>query len=338
VSDAPSITPSRSAISRILRETAELLELRGENPFRCRAYANGARALEGMLDDPQERYEAGTLAEVKGVGPGLVAGIAEILQTGRLALHEELKAAYPPGIRDLLRLPGLGPKRLRILIDVLQVDSTAALERACAEGRVATLAGFGAKSQEKIVAALASLQRFSERHLLPGAVETAERVRRRLATDPAVRRVEVAGSVRRRLETIGDIDLVAAVAPDAGEADRLGVADRFLTDPELLERIERGPTKSAMLVSGGFRVDLRVVSERQMGSAWLHFTGSKEHNVALRARAKERGWTLNEYGLHEGERLLDEGADEAAIYRRLGFAWIPPEAREGLDEIELAES
>lgn len=329
--------PSRSAIARLLRETADLLDLKGENPFRSRAYSNGARAIEGMIGDPQELFEAGTLAEVKGVGPGLVSGIAEILQTGKLALHEELRASFPPGVLDLLRVPGLGPKRLRTLLEVLRIESTSALEKACGDGRVAALPGFGEKSQQKILDGLAAMQRFAERHLLPEAVEAAERLRQRLRGHPAVETVETAGSVRRRLETIGNLDLVASLRDGASETDRLAVVEFFLSDPAMVEALERGPTKAAGIVSGGFRADLRLVSGSELAPAWLHFTGSKEHTGALRDRSEARGWTLNEHGLFAGESRLPGSGSEEGIYRLLELAWMPPEAREGLEEIETAE-
>lgn len=331
----------RAQIAAILREVADLLELKGENPFRCRAFANGARAIEGMAEDPQDLYEAGTLGEVRGIGPGLVAGIAEIVLTGSLSLLTELRAGFPAGVQDLLRIPGLGPKRLRLLLEKLEIDSTAALERACRDGRVAELPGFGAKSQEKLLQGLSSLQKLGERHLLPEARAAAQALARHLAAHPAVILVEIAGSLRRNCETIGDLDLVAAVP--AGE--REVVVDHFLAAPSVLQPIERGTTKAAAVVAGGIRADLRLVEESEFAAALLHFTGSKEHNVGLRARAKSRGWTLNEYGLHaareSGEATVETRfalASERAIYDQLGLTWIPPEAREGLGELELAEA
>jgi DNA polymerase (family 10) len=331
----------RGQIAAILREVADLLDLKGENPFRSRAYANGARAIEGMAEDPQDLYEAGTLGEVRGIGPGLVAGIAEIVLTGTLALLTELRAEFPAGVQDLLRIPGLGPKRLRLLLEKLDIDSTAALERACRDGRVAELPGFGAKSQEKLLQGLSSLQKLGERHLLPEARAAAQALARHLAAHPAVIAVEIAGSLRRNCETIGDLDLVAAVP--AGE--REVVVEHFLAAPSVLQPIERGTTKAAAVVAGGIRADLRLVEESEFAAALLHFTGSKEHNVGLRARAKGRGWTLNEYGLHAARESSEATvetrfalASERAIYDQLGLAWVPPEAREGLGELELAEA
>ncbi len=323
----------RTQIAALLREVAVLLELRGENPFRCRAFANGARAIEGMAEDPLDLFEAGTLGEVRGIGPGLVAGIAEIVLTGSLALLAELRAEFPAGVRDLLRIPGLGPKRLRVLLKELQIDSPAALERACREGRVAALPGFGAKSQEKLLQGLGSLQRFGERHLQPAARGAAEELAQHLRAHPAVGDVAIAGSLRRGCETIGDLDLLVSVPA----ADRSAVVEHFLAAPSVLQPIEQGGTKAAVVVAGGLRADLRLVERDEMPAALLHFTGSKEHNVQLRSRAKARGWTLNEYGLHDGETrfALDS---ESAIYGKLGLSFLPPETREGMGEVELAEA
>ncbi len=320
----------RSQVAAILREVADLLELKGENPFRCRAYANGARAIEGLAEDPQDLFEAGTLGEVRGIGPGLVSGIAEIVLTGSLALHKELREEFSAGVQDLLRIPGLGPKRLRVLIRELRIESPAALERACREGRVAALPGFGAKSQEKLLQGLTSLQRFGERHLLPVARTAAEALAAHLRTHPAVGEAEIAGSLRRCCETIGDLDLLVTVAA----AEREAVVDHFFASPSVLQPIERGTAKAAAVVAGGLRADLRLVERDEMPAALLHFTGSMEHNVELRSRAKGLGWTLNEYGLHDGENRFPLDS-ERAIYGKLGLAWIPPEAREGLGEIEL---
>ena len=328
---APGI--DRSAIAAVLRETGDLLELQGENPFRSRAYSNGARAIEGLAEDPQELLEQGRLGEVRGIGPGLVGAIAEIVQTGRLSLHDSLKSIYSKGVLDLLRVPGLGPKRLRQLIAAFGVDSPAALERACRDGRVAALPGFGEKSAEKLLAGLARLEKFRERHLYPEARAVALELAAYLSAHPAVARLEIAGSLRRSRETIGDIDLLAEIP----EGDRAGLVARFTTAPAVEEVIEQGATKAAVRLTDGYRADLRMVEAQEFAAALLHFTGSKEHNVELRGRAKERGWTLNEYGLFAGERRLGKTDSEAAIYRRLGLSYIPPEAREGLGEIALAD-
>jgi DNA polymerase (family 10) len=322
----------RETVVRILRETGQLLDLKGENPFRVRAYENASRAIEGLTEDPQELLEAGTLAEVPGIGPGLVGAIAEIVHGGRLAQLEELRREFPPGLLDLFRIPGLGPKRIRTLFRELHVGSPADLERACRAGEVAGLPGFGAKTEQKILAGLAELGRHAERHLLSEARAVAEPLLAHLAGHPAVRRAEIAGSLRRWRETIGDLDFVAAVAA----ADRAEVARHFAAAPEVEEVTGTGETKVSILLARGVQADLRMVEEEEFASAWHHFTGSKEHNVALRTRARQMGLTLNEYGLFRGEERLAV-AEESDIYRRLGLHPVPPEMREGLGEVELAE-
>ncbi|MFN7940635.1 MAG: DNA polymerase/3'-5' exonuclease PolX [Thermoanaerobaculia bacterium] len=321
----------RNRIAAILRETGELLELQGENPFKVRAYENAARAIEGLADDPAERLAAGTLAEVRGIGPALAGHIAEILHTGELSQHRELKAAVPPGVVELFRVPGLGPKKIRVLVDRLQVASPADLERACRDDRVARLEGFGEKSQARILEGLEHLKKFAERHLFPEAWSVAQRLRAHLAAHAAVERVEIAGSLRRRAETIGDLDLVAAVA----DRSRQAVGDHFLAFPEEIDVIGRGDTKISMMLASGMQADLRLVEPAEFASALHHFTGSKAHNIQLRGLAKDLGLTLNEYGLFRGERRL-RVESEADIYRQLKLAFVPPEMREGLDELDLA--
>lgn len=323
----------RDEIVRILRETAALLELEGETVFRVRAYENAARTFKGLVEEPQELLDSGGLAELPGIGPGLVASVAEIAHTGRLTLHEELRAKYPPGLLDLFRVSGLGPKRIRVLFRDLGVDSPKALEQACQDGRVAQLPGFGAKSQAKILDSVQALGRYAERRLVSDADALARPVLEHLRGTAGVARAEIAGSLRRSLETIGDLDFVAAVAAN----DREAVAAAFAEAPGAQETVSHGETKVQVRLVGGAIADLRMVEEEEFASAWLHYTGSKEHNVALRSRAKKDGRTLNEYGLYEGgKRLATE--DEEALYRRLGLHWIPPEMREGLDEIERAEA
>lgn len=323
----------REELVRILRETGDLLELRGENPFRVRAYQTAARALEGVTEEPEELLESGRLAEVPGIGPGLVASIGEVVHTGRMSLHDELRSAYPPGLLEVFGVPGLGPKKIRTLYEKLRIGSIADLERAAREGKIAGLPGFGAKSQEKILAGVVALGHHRERHLLSEARPVAESILVYLRDHPAVERAEIAGSLRRWRETIGDLDLVAAVK----SADREAVADHFEKSEGVQRVVNRGETKVTLALGGGFQADLRMVEPGEFASALLHFTGSKEHNVELRTRAKREGLTLNEYGLFRGERRL-AAEDEAGLYRRLGLAWIPPEMREGLDEIERAEA
>lgn len=322
----------REAVARVLRETGDLLELQGANPFRVRAYHAAARALQGLPEEPQELLEAGTLAEVPGIGPGLVAAIAELIQTGRLTQHEELRREFPPGLLELFRVPGLGAKKVRTLYRELGVGSPAELEKAAREGRVATLPGFGERSQEKILAGLEALGRFDARHRLDDALRRATQVRDYLAANPGCRRVEIAGSLRRWCETIGDLDLVAAV--DASRRDEVG--DHLAAIDGFEEVVARGETLVTVHIAGGYQVDLRMVEEHEFVTAWHHFTGNRAHNIALRSRAAAKGLHINEYGLFRGEKRLPCD-DEVALYAHLGLAWIPPEMREGFDELELAE-
>jgi len=323
---------NRETLVRILSETAALLELEGANVFRVRAYENAARTFEGTAEEPQELLEENRLAEIPGVGPGLVQSVAEIIHTGRLTLHDELRRKYPPGLLALFRVPGLGPKRIRVLHQQLGIGSPAELERACRAGRVAELAGFGPKSQARILEGLAHLERYSERHLLSEARPIALALLRHLESHAAVRQAAIAGSLRRWRETIGDLDFVAAIPHD--ERPEL---IRHLASGPGVEAIEsEGDTKVQARLVGGIQVDLRMVEEDEFAAALHHFTGSKEHNIELRTRARHRGITVNEYGLFRGEERLVVASEEA-LYRHLGLHWIPPELREGFDEIANAE-
>ncbi|MBZ0089507.1 MAG: DNA polymerase/3'-5' exonuclease PolX, partial [Thermoanaerobaculia bacterium] len=282
---------------------------------------------------PQDLIDSGSLAEVRGIGPGLAGAIAEIVQTGKLQQHEDLRSEVPPGLLDLFRVGGLGAKKIRALHQELGVGSLADLERACREGRVAALAGFGAKSQARILEALAHLLEYGQRHLISEASTVASRLLVHLRENRRVRRAETAGSLRRWRETVGDLDFVAAVAA----TDREGVARHFESALGVDHLLAAGDTKVSVLLAGGFQADLRMVEEVEFPAALHHFTGSKEHNVLIRGRAKRDGLTVNEYGLFRGEERLPVASEEA-LYRALGLEWIPPELREGLDEIELAET
>jgi DNA polymerase (family 10) len=296
-----------------------------------RAYENAARTFEGLAEEPQELVEAGRVAELPGVGPGLAQSVAELVQTGRLTLHDELRRKFPPGLLDLFRVGGLGAKRIRLLHEQLGVDSPAGLERACRAGRVAALPGFGAKSQAKLLEGVANLGRYQERHLVSDALRAARALADHLAACPAVEEVAIAGSLRRARETIGDLDFVAAVPA----ARRDEAADWFAAAAGSQGVESRGETKVQIRLAGGMLADLRLVERSEFATALHHFTGGKEHNIQLRTRAKERGLTLNEYGLFRGERRLPVGS-ERELYEKLGLHWIAPELREGTDEIERA--
>lgn len=336
---------SRKQIADVLDEIAVLLELQGENPFKVRAYQTGARVLEG-LEEPAfaNLIEKAELESVKGIGEALARKIAELHSTGRLEYYEKLKAAVEPGLIEMLQIPGLGPKKIQVLRHKLGVTDIAALTTACASGAVAALDGFGEKTVEKIVAGIRNREAYGRRHLWWDAWETAEPILAGLRALPAVKRAETAGSLRRGLETVGDLDFLVT----AGEM--APVADWFGSLPEVREVTARGDTKVSVRLNSGLQADLRLLPDEQFAFALHHFTGSKEHNVQMRQRALARGLSLSEWGLAPAEgdervkekvqrapKLLDQIRTEEALFAALGLAFIPPELREGRGEIEAAE-
>ena len=334
---------TKNDIADVLNEIGTLLELKGENPFKVRAYHSGARVLEGIEEDKlAELIRGKKLETVKGLGEALAQKISELHLTGRLKFYEELKATIAPGLVEMLQIPGLGAKKVRALHEKLGIDSIAALAAACADGRVAELDGFGEKSQEKILTGIRNREAYGQRHLWWDAWLLAEPILAGLRALPQVVRAEAAGSLRRGLETIGDLDfLVAAheVAP---------VVEWFIRQPEVQEVTAQGETKASVRFASGLQADLRLVPEDQFVFASHHFTGSKDHNVQMRQRALARGLSLSEWGLvpAAGEGTAKEKAEklknkkmktEADIFKALGLHFIPPELREGLGEIEAAE-
>lgn len=320
----------KKQVAAVLDEIAALLELQGENPFKSRAYLTAARAIEAAEQEPADLVETGALRDLKGIGEALAEKITELVRTGRMRYHEEQKTKVPPGLLQLLRIPGLGPKRVKVLYERLGVSTLAALEAACREGKVAGLEGFGAKTQESILKGLDRLRSHAGRVLLAEALPLALELREALVRHPAVQQVEVAGSLRRRLETVKDLDLIASAT------DPAALMRTFTTHPLVADVLAAGRTKASVRLQTGIQADLRVVVDAEFPFALHHLTGSVEHNVAMRNRAIARDLKMNEYGLFEGERRLS-CKDEAAIFERLGLAYIPPELREGLGEIEAAE-
>jgi DNA polymerase (family 10) len=318
-------------VSEILSDIATLLELKGDNPFKIRAYEQGARIVEGLGDQLEPLVREGRLHEHKGIGPALSEKITELVTTGRLAYHEELKKEFPATIFDLLKIPGLGPKRVRLLYQKLGIRSLGELEYACVENRLLTLDGFGEKSQAKILDGIQQLKRHQGRFLFSDAMEAADGLIAALRGGPDVIRISLAGSLRRRKETAKDIDLL--VSSDSPAA----VMARFIALPGVADIIAHGDTKSSIRLSTGLQADLRVVTDREFPYALHHFTGSKEHNTALRGLAKSLGLKMNEYGLFRGDELIP-CATEAEIFAALGMDEIPPELRENLGEIEAAQA
>ncbi len=339
---------TKNEIADTLDEIATLLELEGENPFKTRAYQNGARSLEAMeAAEFSARIEAGTLGELKGFGEALVDKITKLHAAhapAGLEFYAKLRARIPDGLIALLEVPSLGPKKIKALREQLGVESPEQLEAACKEGRVAALAGFGDKTQAKLLEGLANRAAYGKRHLWWDARAVAGPIVDGLRARPQVRRAEAAGSLRRGLETVGDLDFI--VAADAGDA--AAITDWFCAQPDVKEVTARGETKASVRFASGLQADLRIVPAEQFAFALHHFTGSKDHNVAMRQRALARGLSLSEWGLvpDAGEGTAKEKAErglslkaetEAELFEHLGLAFVPPELREGLGEIEVFE-
>lgn len=334
---------TKNEIADVLTQIGTLLELKGENPFKIRAYGAGARALEAIEESELATLIAeDRLESVKGIGEALAQKIGELHATGRLAFFEKLQASIEPGLVAMLEIPGLGPKKIRALHDKLGLTTIEALAAACADGRVAALDGFGEKSAQKIIEGIRNREAYGKRHLWWEAHEVAAPIVAGLRKLKAVQRAEAAGSLRRGLETVGDLDFIVA-ASDVGP-----VVEWFTTQPHVKEVTARGETKASVRFESGLQADLRIVPAEQFAFALHHFTGSKDHNVQLRQRALARGHSLSEWGLvpAEGEGTAKEKAernqslpakDERDLFRHLGLHFIPPELREGLGEIEAAE-
>jgi len=341
---------TKNEIADVLEEIGTLMELKGENPFKVRAYQAGARTLEAIEEAELTRLIAEEqLKTVKGIGDALSQKITELHTTGKLEFFEKLKASIEPGLAEMLQIPGLGPKKIRALHDKLGVASIAALTKACHDGTVAALDGFGEKTQEKILAGIKNREAYGKRHLWWEAWEIAAPIAAGLRQLPGVSQAESAGSLRRGLETVGDLDFIVA----AGDA--APVVAWFTGQPQVKEVTAAGETKASVRFESGLQADLRIVPEEQFVFALHHFTGSKDHNVQMRQRALSRGLSLSEWGLvpAEGEGTAKEKAEalkakkqpsekgkirnETELFGALGLHFIPPELREGLGEIEAAE-
>jgi DNA polymerase (family 10) len=328
---------TRDQIAEVLTEIATLLELKGENPFKSRAYTNAARAIEASAQ-PLEKYFGENCTErFKGVGDGIHPKICELLQTGKLAYYDELKASVPPGLVAMLNIPGLGPKKVKAMHDKLGIETVEQLEQACKDGKVAILDGFGEKTQAKIIEGINFRRQYASRHLLSDALLAAEPILESLRGHPDVTRCSTAGSLRRSKEIIGDIDFLVSSRNPAS------VIDAFTQQPGILSVSAKGETKASVVLTGGIQADLRVVKDAEFPFALAYFTGSKEHNIVMRQRAIQRGLRLNEYGLFKSDvetrdpKLLVACNTEDEIFQTLGLTYIPPELREDSGEFAAAE-
>ena len=321
---------SQKSITKILEDIAMLLEIKGDNPFKTRAYYNAAKTLSGITN-LEELIEGKRLREVKGIGEALSQKIEEYSRAGTMTYYEELTKEVPESLLELMQIPNLGPKKIKILHDELGVTNIGELEYACKENRLIHLAGFGEKTQEKVLRGIEFVKRHKGEFLFGDIYPESEEIRKRLSMFVASPGVEVCGSIRRRKEIVRDMDILVA----AGNHEK--VTSFFISMPEVEDVFVTGDTKTSVRMRSGIEADLRVVSEKEFPYALMYFTGSKEHNVRLRGIAKKKGWKLNEYGLFEGDNLIHCGSEEE-IYRTLGLIFIPPELREDLGEIESAES
>lgn len=321
-----------SEIARVLYNIAIYLEMQGEMVFKVRAYEKAAQTIESLTDDINEIYRKGgleALQEIPGVGKSIADKTEEMIKTGKLKYYEELKRKIPVDVEGLRRIEGIGPKTILALYKKLKVRNAADLEKVAKDGKIRTLAGFGQKSEENILKGIEFLKRSSGRYVIGYIMPLASEIEKRLQSLPYIKAAIVAGSFRRRKETIGDIDILAI------SSEPSKVMDYFVKMPEVINVYGKGETRSTVKLNNGIDVDLRVVKEKSFGSALNYFTGSKDHNVALRRIAIEKGMKLSEYGLFKGNKFV-AGRVEEELYKVLGLRYIEPELRENTGEIEAA--
>jgi DNA polymerase (family X) len=327
-----------AAIARTLEEVADILEIQNANPYRIRAYRNAVRTIQ-VQATPLARLvaEKRPLTDLPGIGKEMASHIREMVETGTLGYRDELLGEMPRSLIELMRLPSVGPKKAKKLWDELKICTVEELEEAARAGRIAGVPGFGAKTQEKILAGIEDHRQHTSRMLLADAEQFVEPLLDWLRQSPGLERLEVAGSYRRRRETVGDIDLLAVAKQPAA------VMKHFLGHAWIEKVVMSGDTRATVILGSGLQVDLRAVPPESYGAALVYFTGSKEHNVKLRRRGVERGLRISEYGVFkidegdaeaEGEWIA--GREEKDVYAAVGLAWIPPEMREDQGEIEAA--
>ncbi|MFQ5731801.1 MAG: PHP domain-containing protein, partial [Planctomycetaceae bacterium] len=320
-------------VARIFDQLADLLEIQGANPFRIRAYRNASRTIESLAESVADiaADENRALHDLPGIGKDLGGKIVTIVETGKLPQLEELKEQVPEGVVQMLRLPGLGPKKVGVLFAELGIQNLNQLKEAAENGTIAALKGFGRKTEQTILKNIDAVTTTETRYSIADARNEVDEILGELLALKSVQRGAAAGSYRRRRETVGDLDLLVAADDSAAVMDRLAASDR------VADVLSRGETKQRVRLRSGLELDLRVVPEESFGAALQYFTGSKEHNIVIRRRAQDRGLKINEYGVfHDGERVC--GRTEDDVYAAVDLPWIPPELRENRGEIERAEN
>ncbi len=327
---------TKDEVVAALEEIGTLLQFKGENDFRVRAYTAGARALASFEGDFKARVAEKHFDDIRGIGDALQLKILTLATTGRLEYLDELRASVPPGLVDMLRLPSIGPKKVKLLHDELKIDTIEQLKAACEAGTVAELKGFGKKTQDKILEGIALLDSFGQRVRFDQAYPLGVALVEQIRALPGVEQVELCGSLRRRRETAKDLDILVA------SNDAQPIMDAFVNLPEVVQVLGHGPTKSSIVAKLGvgtdaitLNADLRVVTAAQFPFAQMYFTGSKEHNIRLRQRAIELSLSLNEYGLGD-EAITAKCQSEADVYKALGLDYVAPELREDTGEVEAA--
>lgn len=327
------------AIANIFYETADLMEVRNDDPFRIRSYRRAAEAVEGLDNQLSDIYQdTKALLNIAGIGKSMAANIQEIFTEGKLTLHEELLQKYRPSMLELLKIQGLGPKTIALIWDAFQVCDVDGVARLAQEGKLRTLPRLSEKTEQKILKSIESYRQVTGRFHLDAADAIAQKMSDLLKGLPGVEKVTPAGSLRRGRETVGDLDLLITGKCCANPDQRSKVQDAILDFPGIAEVLAKGENKVSFKLRSGMQVDVRLLPPESFGAAMQYFTGSKNHNVSLRQRALRMGYTLNEYGLvrmEDNERVA--GIEEEEIYKKLGLEFIPPELRENCGELEAAE-
>jgi DNA polymerase (family 10) len=325
---------NKDQVAEILNSIGVLLEIKGENPFKTKAYFNGARALESTTEDLGVLVKEERLGEIKGIGSALQDKITKLVTTGSLPYYDELKASLPPGLIEMLSIQGVGPKKVKVFYETLKIETIDELEAACKDGRVAALPKMGEKTAANILESIIQHRSYQDRHRYGDVIEKAEEIIDTLRSHPDVIRISLGGSIRRGKEVIKDVDILIS------SSNPKPVMEAFIKLPGIIRVTGNGETKSSVIFEGGLACDLRVVEDKVFPYALHHFTGSKEHNVAMRQRAIEQNKKMSEWGLFDtstGEEVLIPCVDETELFKKLGLSFIPPELRENLGEIEAAE-